>query len=210
MKGDAVQTAAHVVANPDMLLRVAIGIAVATLLWIILVIFTHASLRRRVRLNRGQRILAGTLVTSLVLVGALPGLEAGRYALVARDTVESVFATGQDKLSAGANRPGTTADPWAAVPRVNVLLIGSDAGRTAPGSVPTPSSSPASTRGRGEPSCSACPATCSGCGSRPAARRQGLPAGLPMRQPANGVNTECLLNGIWTFAEGTPATTTRA
>ena len=129
VKGDPLQTAAHVVASPEMLLRVAIGIAVATLLWVILVIFTHASLRHRVRLNRGQRILAGTLVTSLVLVGALPALEAARYALVARDTVESVFAPGQDKLSAGANRPGTTADPWAAVPRVNVLLIGSDAGK---------------------------------------------------------------------------------
>src|SRR4051812_9994705 len=129
VRGDPLQTAARVVTNPDMLLRVAIGIAVLTLLWVILVVFTHVSLRRRVRLNRGQRVLAGTLVTSLVLVGALPTLEAAHYALVARHTVESVFAPGQDKLSAGANRPGTAADPWAGIPRVNVLLIGSDAGK---------------------------------------------------------------------------------
>src|SRR3954471_18621084 len=130
LRGDPLDTAARVVANPQMLLRVAIGIAVLTLLWVILVIFTHVSLRRRVRLNRGQRVLAGTLVTSLVLVGALPTLEAAHYALVARDTVESVFSPSQEKLSSGANRPSTTtADPWAGIPRVNVLLIGSDAGK---------------------------------------------------------------------------------
>ena len=205
VKGDALQTAAHVVANPDMLLRVAIGIAVATLLWVILVIFTHASLRRRVRLNRGQRILAGTLVTSLVLVGALPALEAAHYALVARDTVESVFATGQDKLSAGANRPGTTADPWAAVPRVNVLLIGSDAGKGREGVRPDTLIVASVDTRSGETTLFSLPRNLQRVPFPPGSRAEkAYPNGFYCINPQNGVNTECLLNAIWTWADGNP------
>ena len=203
--GDPLQTAARVVTNPDMLLRVAVGIAVATLLWVLLVIFTHASLRRRVQLNRGQRTLAGTLVTSLVLVGALPTLEAARYALVARDTVESVFAPNQDKLSAGANRPGTTADPWAAVPRVNVLLIGSDAGKGREGTRPDTLIVASIDTKNGETTLFSLPRNLQRvpfpAGSR---AERAFPNGFYCVNPQNGVNTDCLLNGIWTWADGNP------
>jgi LCP family protein required for cell wall assembly len=205
LRGDPLDMAARVVASPDMLLRVAIVIAVLTLLWVTLVIATHVALRRRVRLNRGQRFLAGTLVTALVLVGALPTLEAAHYALVARDTVESVFAPSQDKLSAGANRPGTAADPWAAVPRVNVLLIGSDAGKGREGIRPDTLILASIDTKSGETTLFSLPRNLQRVpfpsGSRAA---KAFPNGFYCVNAQNGVNTDCLLNGIWTWAEGNP------
>ena len=205
VRSNPLQAAARVVASPDMLLRVAIGLAVLILLWVVVVVLTHVSLRRRVRLNRGQRMLAGALVTSLVLAGALPTLEAAHYALVARDTVQSVFAPNQDKLSEGANRPGTTADPWAGVPRVNVLLIGSDAGKGREGVRPDTLILASIDTASGETTLFSLPRNLQHVPFPPGSRAQkAFPRGFYCINPQNGVNTECLLNAVWSWAEGNP------
>ncbi len=203
LRGDPLQTAARLVANPDMLLKAALGVAVATLLWAVLVVVTHATLRRQVSLDRGQQVLAGALVTSLVLVGAIPAFVGARYALVARDTLQSVFGSPKEGLSPRANRPGTAADPWAGVPRVNVLLIGSDAGKGREGVRPdTLIVASIATKG-GQTTLFSLPRNLQRvpfpAGSRAA---KAFPQGFHCVNPSNGVNTDCLLNGIWTWAEG--------
>jgi LCP family protein required for cell wall assembly len=205
LRGDPLQMAARVVASPDTLLKVALGLAVATLLWGIVVVVTHVALRRRVRLDRGQRILAGTLVTSLVLAGALPALEGARYALVARDTLQSVFGSTQEEVSPEfpRRRPGTAADPWAGVPRVNLLLIGSDAGKGREGTRPDTLIVASIDTRSGETTLFSLPRNLQRvpfpAGSRAA---RAFPRGFHCLNPQNGVNTDCLLNGIWTWAEG--------
>jgi LCP family protein required for cell wall assembly len=188
-----------------MLLRVAIGLAVLTLLWAAVVVLSHVALRRRVRPNRGQKILAGALVTALVLIGALPTLEAAHYALVARDTVQSVFGASQDKLSAGANRPGTAADPWAGIPRVNVLLIGSDAGKGREGIRPDTLILASIDTASGETTLFSLPRNLQHVPFPPGSRAaKAFPHGFYCINPQNGVNTDCLLNAIWTWADGNP------
>jgi polyisoprenyl-teichoic acid--peptidoglycan teichoic acid transferase len=206
VKGDPVATAARVVASPDLLLRVALGLALVTLLWAVVVVLTHVWLRRRVRLNRGQKVLAGTLVTSLVALGALPPLEAAHYALVARDTVESVFAApGQEKLSASANRPGTAADPWAGIPRVNVLLVGSDAGKGREGTRPDTLIVASIDTKSGETTLFSLPRNLQHVPFPPGSpAAKVFPHGFYCINPQNGVNTECLLNAVWTWADNNP------
>ena len=206
LRGDPLQTAARVVASPDMLLMVVLGLALLTLLWAIVVVVTHVALRRAVRLDRGQRILAGTLVTSLVLVGALPAVEAAHYALVARDTVQSVFGGGQEGPSAGANRPGTAADPWAGIPRVNLLLIGSDAGKGREGARPDTLIVASIDTDSGATTLFSLPRNLQRVPFPPGSRAaRAFPKGFHCINPQNGVNTDCLLNGVWSWAENNRA-----
>ena len=208
LRGDLLQTAARVVTNPDMLLRVAIGLAALTLLWVLVVIVTHVSLRRQARLTRTQGVLAGVLVTALVLVGVLPTLQAARYAMVARDTVESVFTQGPDKLSEGARRPATTAaaDPWAGVGRVNLLLIGSDAGKGREGVRPDTLIVASIDTTTGNTTMFSLPRNLQRVPFPPGSRAaRAFPNGFFCVNAQNGVNTECLLNGVWTWAENNRA-----
>jgi LCP family protein required for cell wall assembly len=140
-----------------------------------------------------------------VLLGALPTLEAAHYAMVARDTVQSVFAPDQDKLSAGANRPGTAADPWAGIPRVNVLLIGSDAGKGREGTRPDTLILASIDTKSGETTLFSLPRNLQRVPFRPGSRAEkAFPHGFYCINPQNGVNTDCLLNAIWTWADGNP------
>lgn len=59
-----------------------------------------------------------------VLVAA-PAAQSARYAVIQRDLIGNVFS---DLRPEGATAPGEGEDPWEGVGRVNVLLVGSDAG----------------------------------------------------------------------------------
>jgi LCP family protein required for cell wall assembly len=202
LRGDPLQTAARVLVNPAALFRVALGVVVLTLLWIEVVVLTHVCLRRQVRLDRGQRVLAGLLVGALVLVGALPALDAAHSALVARDTVQTVFATDTDTQPDG-RRPGTAADPWAGIPRVNVLLIGSDAGKGREGIRPDTLILASIDTKSGGTTLFSLPRNLQRVPFPPGSRAaRAFPNGFYCVNPQNGVNTDCLLNGIWTWAEG--------
>ena len=81
------------------------------------------------RLDRVQRVGLRALSALLCVVIAVPMATAVRYSLIQRDVIGTLFGQSGDVGTDGeAARPSGGADPWADVPRVNVLLIGSDAG----------------------------------------------------------------------------------
>ncbi|MFD0905432.1 LCP family protein, partial [Actinomadura sediminis] len=86
------------------------------------------------------RLAGGTTVSVLCLLVIVPPLTVAHYGHLQRDLVESVFTEGPATPAAqagGARAPVPAArpggDPWAGVPRLNVLLLGGDADVGRPG-----------------------------------------------------------------------------
>ncbi len=122
--------------NPTLLRQVAIGLVVAGAIWVSVVVATHLALRRKP--NRVQRVIGGVLVGVLAFAVAAPVAVAARTAYVQAGLVGTVFKSSADTRSAtrptmpatapgDGNRPQQ--DPWAGKPRLNVLLLGGDAGK---------------------------------------------------------------------------------
>ncbi|GAB3269239.1 LCP family protein [Kineosporia babensis] len=128
--GDPLDRVQALVVAPERLLLVTITIGVIAVLWVVAIVLTHTQLRRYARLGLGQRLFSVVLVVALITGVALPAYEAGRYALIGRDLVDTVFQDTVDAETSTALSDTSKADPWAGVPRVNVLLIGSDAGES--------------------------------------------------------------------------------
>jgi len=130
---DAALSLVRFAVDPAFLGYLAVGIAVAALLWIVVIIGTHVALRRQAVLSGGQNVMASMLVLALACGIAAPAAYAGDMALIQRDLINSVFkSTASEPTTNGAtsgNGPQVhAADPWANTPRVNTLLLGSDAG----------------------------------------------------------------------------------
>lgn len=124
---DPVALALGFAVDRNKLLLLAGLIALVALLGVVVVLSTHFSLRAVARPTQRQSVLSSVLVVGLVGLVLIPAAKVTSYAMIQRDLVSSVFASGA--RDAKAARPNVTkADPWANVPRVNVLLIGSDAG----------------------------------------------------------------------------------
>lgn len=86
------------------------------------------------RPQTGKRIAAG-LFTSLLVLGVLaPAAPAVEYVMIHRETVSSIFSHGDVRRGIDAATPvGSGKDAWRNSPRVNVMLIGSDAYPGRPG-----------------------------------------------------------------------------
>jgi LCP family protein required for cell wall assembly len=128
----AVSTALNVAVRPDALLAVAGLTVVGGLVWIFSIILTHlGTAPERVAGSNPWGLRAFTALVCLVV--AIPSLQVVRYSLIQRDVVSTVF-TGPSVggLTPSALQTATpdaqASDPWAGVGRVNLLLIGSDAG----------------------------------------------------------------------------------
>lgn len=114
-------------ASPDRIVIAAAVLLVLALLWSVVVLLTHSSLRRYAHLTLPQRVLSSGLVVAIVGIVLIPAARAADYSRIYKDAAGSIFAdssrlTSKNKPSAGK------ADPWATIPRVNVLMLGSDAG----------------------------------------------------------------------------------
>jgi LCP family protein required for cell wall assembly len=127
--GDVVQTLATRVVDPQFLFTAAVAAAAAAAMMLVLVLWTHSALRRNAALTSGQRAFASLLVVSLIVLIGAPLGKAASYALIQRSVLTSVFDNSNATKATTSAIPQTEQkDPWASVPRVNVLLIGSDAG----------------------------------------------------------------------------------
>ncbi len=115
-----------VAVNSNALLIAAGVIALLTLAWLFTIVLTHRGTDDP-RLDRVQRGGLRAFTAVMCLVVAVPMATAVRYSLIQRDIVGTLFGSGRDGNGALA-RPGEGPDPWEGVARVNLLLIGSDAG----------------------------------------------------------------------------------
>jgi len=120
--------------KPSVLYATSSLLVVLALAWVGVVVASHLSLRGRT--TRPQRVLGGLLVGVLAFAVAAPMAVAARYSYDTAASVQGVFKSEQDSRSAtrptlgGKPGDGATAasDPWADKPRLNVLLLGGDAG----------------------------------------------------------------------------------
>jgi LCP family protein required for cell wall assembly len=127
--GDPVKRVLDLAVKPQQLLALAALAAVGTLLWAVVIVVTNRRLTRFATLTTVQRVLSGAVVLALIVAVGVPGFEVSRYALIQRDLVKAVFDSSEQQAGRNQAAPNTVkADPWASTPRINVLLIGSDAG----------------------------------------------------------------------------------
>ena len=113
--------------DPQFLLTVAILFGALAVFMLVVILYTHMALRREAVLTVGQRVLSAALVLSLLAAVLAPLGTASRYALIQRDLLTKVFGGKHANKTAPRAKVGK-ANPWAGVPRLNVLLMGSDAG----------------------------------------------------------------------------------
>ena len=127
--------------DPKTLRRAALALVIIALVWVAIIVASHLSLRGRP--TRGQRVVGGFLVGLLSFAVAAPMAVAARYSYVTASSVGAVFKTDDETKSATKPTLGNTQttpgqpkaqDPWAGKPRLNILLLGGDAG---PGRVGT-------------------------------------------------------------------------
>ena len=128
-----------VAVRPELLNPLSICLIVVALIWVGVVLASHLSLRSSP--TRTQRITGGILVGVLSFAVAAPMAVAARYSYDQASLVSKVFKSEKNTKSATrptitAPKPGQTQsqNPWAGKPRLNILLLGGDAG---PGRVGT-------------------------------------------------------------------------
>lgn len=127
------QGLAALAVRPSFLNALAVVLVVAALVWVGVVIATHLALRTTP--SRSQRIAGGILVGVLAFAVAAPMAVAARYSYDSASLMSSLFKS--DKETKSATKPSAwekptdepSADPWAKKPRLNILLLGGDAGK---------------------------------------------------------------------------------
>ena len=118
----------YVRSRPDLLHVAGVLLAAGGLIWCGSIVATAVAARPEWLDRSRTRILAlfTTLLVALVGTGTYKGAEA---ALITKDTIAEVFSAQPLRPGEGAkvvDEPN--ADPWRDTPRVNLLLMGSDAG----------------------------------------------------------------------------------
>ncbi len=133
--GNPLQRGLSLAVDPQALLIAAMAAGLSGLLWAAVILFTNQRLRHHATLTAGQRAFSGLVVLALVGAVAMPAYKVGETALITRGVVtsEAIFA-GKTNTTGGPNTKKR--DPWSDKPRVNVLLIGSDAGAHREGTRP--------------------------------------------------------------------------
>jgi polyisoprenyl-teichoic acid--peptidoglycan teichoic acid transferase len=121
--------------RPAILRWLTVVLIILALIWVGVLIASHLSLRKHP--TRGQRVTGGILVGALAFAVAAPMAVASRYSYDQANLVTKVF--GSEKDTKSATRPTLTSgpstqggqpqqDPWANKPRLNILMLGGDAG----------------------------------------------------------------------------------
>jgi polyisoprenyl-teichoic acid--peptidoglycan teichoic acid transferase len=118
----------QVAVDADALAVLLVAAGALAFLWPIAIYAGWLAVRPR-QLGGMSRFAASAAVVVLCLAVAAPLVVASRYAYVQRDLVTTVFDedTG-GVMASGDDIQPEAVDPWADTPRVNVLLLGGDAG----------------------------------------------------------------------------------
>ncbi|TDC56068.1 LytR family transcriptional regulator [Actinomadura sp. KC345] len=119
--------------RPGWLLALTAASAVLAALWAALIVHSYAVLVPA-GLPPLWRLAGGTTVSVLCLLAVVPPLTVAHFGHLQRDLVTSVFSDRRGAGSAaGTPGPARGGDPWARIPRLDVLLIGGDADEGRPG-----------------------------------------------------------------------------
>src|SRR6478736_6976718 len=118
--------ALSLVARPNVLTTVAVMFVVGGILWCASIILTAIQSRPR-RLDRTRTRLLAAFTTVLVFLVAASSFKVAEYATITQSTVSQVFGSAPVVPGQGA-KVAEGSDPWADQSRVNILLLGSDAG----------------------------------------------------------------------------------
>lgn len=134
-----ISTALSTAADADKLRTIMWLLVAATLVWVGAVALT-ALMTQPGRSTRGQRITLASVTAVLCLAVSAPAAMGVRYISSHLEAMDKVFTSGGSSGSAtpGSSMEPTSAlgppeDPWADLPRVNMLLLGSDAGEAREG-----------------------------------------------------------------------------
>jgi polyisoprenyl-teichoic acid--peptidoglycan teichoic acid transferase len=194
-RGGLLRSALDVAVRPELLQWVGVGIMVGAVLWVGSIVLTaEQSWPRRRHGGRFARVVFAALACTLV---AAPSALAVRYLDVQSSVIDEVFVANDSPSERRDVALADTAaeDPWADVPRVNTLLIGSDAGKDRWGTR-TDSMMVVSTNTKtGDTLLIGIPRNL---------ERVPFPKDNPLHALyPNGYDCgdECLMNGIWTLAE---------
>src|SRR6478752_6281200 len=194
-QGGLLRSALNVAVQPQLLQWVGVAIMVGAVLWVGSIVLTAEQSWPRRRAGRWGRVLFAAMACLLV---AAPAAMAVRYIDVQSSVIDEVFVADASERRDVALADTTAEDPWADVPRVNTLLMGSDAGKGRWGTR-TDSMMVVSTNTKtGDTLLIGIPRNLE---NVPIPKSNPLHALYP-----NGYNCgdQCLMNGIWTLAEGRP------
>ena len=200
----AVSAALNVAVRPDALLAIAGLVTVGALVWVFSIILTHYGTAPD-RVDGSSPWWLRIFTACICLLVIIPSFQVVRYALIQRDVVSTVFtgpSFGGLSPSAGskATPEAQAPDPWADVDRVNLLLLGSDAGNDREG-----------TRTDSMVEVSIDPQTGSAVliSIPRSLERAPFPASNPLHKlypngyycPGAKAGEECLINAVWSVAE---------
>ena len=195
-QGGLVRMVLNAAVQPAVLRAAAVGVMVGAVLWVGSIVLTAEQHWPRVRRGRVARVAAAVVACTLV---AVPAALAVRYLEVQSSVIDEVFVApaaddDDDEALAAVDAP----DPWADVPRVNTLLIGSDAGRDRWGTRTDSLMVVSTDTTTGDTLLIGIPRNL---------ERVPFPEDNPLHALyPNGYDCgdECLMNGIWTLAESHP------
>ncbi len=111
----------------DLLRRMMIAFVVVFAAWALVVVATDVLSRPR-GLSRGAHAVATVFTALMCTLLAAPFVVAISYASAQGDFINEVFIPQAERNSATAPQVTNAADPWNGADRVNVLLVGGDAG----------------------------------------------------------------------------------
>ncbi len=120
-------TAASTLVSAGALRAITVGAVAVAVLWSVLVVVTHRALRPADS-PVWLRSVGAALVGVLCLVVATPTALVAGYAQTTESTFETIFGPVNSATVPQAVPKVAAPDPWAGVPRVNILLLGGDAG----------------------------------------------------------------------------------
>lgn len=120
-------TAASILVGAGALRAITVGAVAVAVLWAVLVVVTHRALRPADS-PVWLRSVGAALVGLLCLLVATPTALVAGYAQTTESTFETIFGPVRSATAPQAVPKAAAPDPWAGVPRVNILLLGGDAG----------------------------------------------------------------------------------
>lgn len=123
----------HLAVNAGFLKAMVVVLPLLTLGWLWLIVQTHLDLKPRGVLTSAQRGISTALVVALSFSIAAPMAVASRYAFDQSRWLDTIFRDGS-AIRSGTAPDVNPSDPWKNKPRVNILLLGGDAGPDREGS----------------------------------------------------------------------------